>query len=204
MGLTDIGFIVTILTMNATPKNHPDTPGLLEGIFASKWGVPVITGLDALHGAKYVTLSSRLGVSRASVLRAVQTLIDSGVVRQNPGYGHPLRPEVVLTDLGVQIAPACSELRERIQNHPVSVVALKKWTMPVLHSVQSGAERFGDIRGSLPCATDRALVIALRDLQGVAMVRRKIENGYPPRPLYTQAPPAMIFRDILREIAEAA
>ena len=43
-------------------------------------------------------LQRRLDVTRDSLRRALDALIALGYVRRNEGYGHPLRPEYLITD----------------------------------------------------------------------------------------------------------
>ena len=50
---------------------------------------------------------------------------------RNPGYGHPLRPEYVLTPRGFRL-PACVRLVEALQRLDFEDGGLKKWSIPVL------------------------------------------------------------------------
>ena len=61
----------------------------------------------AVAKAKFVVLQKRLGISRSSLQRTLRALIDAGLVKKNPGYGHPMRPEYLLTERGAKVgAPA--------------------------------------------------------------------------------------------------
>jgi DNA-binding HxlR family transcriptional regulator len=100
-------------------------------------------------------------------------------VTRNPGHGHPLRPEYLLTPAGARVAPACLSLLDALPDRDRS---LKKWTLPVLAAVGDGA-RFNDLRGELP-ATPRALTLALKDLQTLGLVEREVVGGYPPTTRY--------------------
>ena len=43
---------------------------------------------------------ARLGLSRSMLTASLTQLIEAGWLQRNPGHGHPLRPEYVLTDAG--------------------------------------------------------------------------------------------------------
>jgi DNA-binding HxlR family transcriptional regulator len=57
-----------------------------------------------------VTLCRRTAAGGESVRRALAGLVARRLVSRNPGYGHPLRPEYVLTPAGARVAPACALL----------------------------------------------------------------------------------------------
>ena len=69
----------------------------LPALLHHRWAVPILAVLHREKGAKFVTLGSRLGVSRDSLRRSLDRLTQQRLVRRNPGYGHPMRPEYVLT-----------------------------------------------------------------------------------------------------------
>src|SRR6478736_5405251 len=79
------------------------TEELIE-LFHHRWAPPALALLGERGGARFVELQRRLGVGRESLVRALAALLASGLVRRNEGYGHPLRPEYVLTARGRRAA----------------------------------------------------------------------------------------------------
>lgn len=169
------------------------TDRLVE-LFHRRWSVPLLEALDRSDGAKFVTLSNRLGCSQTAVRETLDHLIQLKLVVPNPGYGHPLRPEYLLTQRGRKIAPACARLHRRIDRLGLSSIALKKWSMPVLYVAADGWERFTDIRAQLQRITDRALTLTLKDLVGANLIGRTVQSSFPPIPAYRVLPKA---RDLI-------
>ena len=160
-------------------------PGALIGLLHHRWAVPALAELDSVGGgAKLVTLQHRLGASRDVLKRTLAALSEAGLVAANPGYGHPMRPEWVLTGLGRRIAPACTALVSVLCRLEVEEVGLKKWSLPVAHALATVGGRFNAVRGVNAEVTPRALAQALRDLQDVGLVERSLVDGSPPRSEY--------------------
>jgi DNA-binding HxlR family transcriptional regulator len=155
-------------------------PSLIE-LFHHRWAAPVLAELRREKGTRFVLLANRLGVGRESLRRTLEALIANGHVARNPGYGHPLRPEYVLTPSGRGVAERCDRLLAALGSR--ADVGLKKWSMPVLVAL-AGATRFGDLREALPGVTPRALTLALKDLQATGLVEREVVDGYPPTTIY--------------------
>src|ERR1700742_3786009 len=72
----------------------------LIALFHHRWAPPALALLADRGGARFVELQRKLDVGRESLRRALDALIELGYVRRNPGYGHPLRPEYVITAAG--------------------------------------------------------------------------------------------------------
>ncbi len=154
------------------------TDELIE-LFHHRWAAPALALLGERGGARFVELQRRLDVGRESLRRALDALIGSGLVRRNEGYGHPLRPEYVLTAKGRRVA--------RIATGIVAVgdadALLRKWSVPVL--AELGAERrFTELRGGLTGITPRALALALQDLEAAGYLDREVRDTRPPSTVY--------------------
>ena len=171
-----------------------------ELIVHHRWSLPVLAELSALGGAKFVTLTNRLGASRESLRATLDALVDLGLVQGNPGHGHPMRPEYLLTAAGGRLAPACARLVEALRALDVEDVALRKWSLPVARGLVAGEERFNALKAQLPGVTPRALSIALRSLQEARLVERRIQDGSPPTPVYRLAPRARSLAPLLRAV----
>jgi DNA-binding HxlR family transcriptional regulator len=151
----------------------------LTSLFRRRWGCPIIAELHRTEGAKFVALVHKLQSNPGAMRQALDELIELGWVRRNPGYGHPLRPEYLLTRSGEKIAPACADLDAAIHTLSVEDVALRKWSMPALHAIGEGPTRFTEVVRSLPGATDRAVSLTLKELGHVAIVERRLVTGPP-------------------------
>jgi len=153
-------------------------------LFHHRWAVPVLAELARQGGSKYVTLLNRLGVSRGALSQTLNHLIDQRLVMRNPGYGHPLRPEYVLTKRGEPVAQRCIALSQRLAALALDAAGLRKWSGAALLAVDGGADRFGEIRDALRGVTDRALTLVLKDLASAGLIERRIIDTYPPQPVY--------------------
>src|SRR3954467_4738348 len=85
------------------------TPDLIE-LFHHRWAPPALALLAERDGARFVELQRKLGVGRESLRRALDALLELGLVRRNEGYGHPLRPEYLLTRAGLEAAPFAAQI----------------------------------------------------------------------------------------------
>lgn len=130
----------------------------------------------------------RLGVSRDSLRRTLTALAEMDLVRRNPGYGHPLRPEYVLTDMGRALGPATSDFVAAAQSREA---VMRKWTAPVIVGVGAGHRRFNALRSVLPTVTPRALTDTLRRGVAEGLLARQVQDGYPPWASYDLTSAAM-------------
>lgn len=115
---------------------------------------------------------------------SLDSLIKHGLVAPNPGYGHPLRPEYLLTAAGERIAPVCLRLDTVLAAGAIRDLGLRKWSMPVLDALRDGPRRFGELSLVLAGATDRALSRSLADLEKGLLVSRSVLAARPPASLY--------------------
>jgi DNA-binding HxlR family transcriptional regulator len=154
----------------------------LVPLFHHRWAVPVLAELDGLGGgARFVQLVNGLGVARQSLSTTLDDMAARGWIERNPGYGHPLRPEYLLTPAGRRLAPGCALLLRAVRRARVEEVALRKWSMPVVDAIGRGAARFGELREELAGVTPRVLSLTLRQLEeGGPLVLRLVSDGRPP------------------------
>ena len=158
--------------------------GRLVALFHHRWAVPVLVQLHREGGCKFVTIAGRLGMNRDSLRRTLDALIAEGWVLRNPGYGHPMRPEYVLTRDGARLAPWCDRFLERLRALGSEDAARRKWPMAVILALLQGHERFSEVMTFLPGVTARALATALKTLEVGGLVTRVVIDGYPPVPRY--------------------
>jgi DNA-binding HxlR family transcriptional regulator len=145
-----------------------------------RWSLPVLAEIGRTGGSRFAGLTGRLGVTGESLRRTLAYLQVEGLVDRNPGYGHPLRPEYLLTDGGREIAPRARKLHAALAGR--EDVGLKKWSLPVLAELDE-PRRFSELRAALP-ATPRALTLALKDLESAGLVHRTVTTDRPPRVRY--------------------
>jgi DNA-binding HxlR family transcriptional regulator len=169
-----------------------------QTLFHHRWAVPVLAELRRRRGARFIELRNALSVSRDSLARTLAALIKADLVARNPGHGHPLRPEYILTPDGARIADVCSRLLVELDG--LEEVGLRKWSMPVIRALGDGPLRFSAVRSALVGVTPRALALALKELQGAGLVERRVTDDYPPGTVYGLTARARPLARIVRAI----
>jgi|TARA_Y100000310_G_scaffold344084_1_gene455027 DNA-binding HxlR family transcriptional regulator len=129
---------------------------------------------------RFVVLVNHLGISRDSLTTSLNSLLELELIQRNPGYGHPLRPEYILTGAGKGVAKACHRY---LQAEPRSDTMTRKWTAPILLVCRDGRARFNEIRALLGI-TPRALTQSFKQLENEKLVNRIVDPGYPPSTSY--------------------
>lgn len=175
----------------------------LNLVFARRWAVPILAQLANSSGCKFVTLTKSLDGSRDSLKASLELLDTLGLVKPNAGHGHPMRPEYILTARGSLISKPAASLVRALDKADTIELGLKKWSMPTLHAVDTGAQRFTSIVDSLRSATDRAVSLALNDVQSMSMIQRTLIDGRPPRNAYTLTRKAKKLSPILIDMDNA-
>jgi len=166
-------------------RRHTKTTSPLAELFHHRWAAPVLAELSREGGgAKFATLAHRTGAGRDSLKRTLKALGEAGLIGPNPGYGHPMRPEYLLTPAGKRVAPLCEGLVGTLRRLGIEAVALRKWSMPVVHAVGVHGGRFSRVLAGLPGITPRALALALKQLQSAGLLERRIGEDYPPGVTY--------------------
>ena len=138
-----------------------------------RWALPVLGELYRDDGAKFITLVHRLNVSKDSLARTLEHLRTLDLAVKNPGYGHPLRPEYVLTPQGQVLGSSTVPLLKHAQRLGLLELLLKKWSLPVIWAVHHSFGRFTDVLGALPHVTSRALSLAVQDLERIELLQRE-------------------------------
>ena len=164
-----------------------------------RWSPPVLAELLRSSGTRFVALERQIGVSRESLRRTLAALIDAGLVVRNPGYGHPLRPEYVLSEEGKRVAAVCARLLAELEG--IEDAALRKWSLPVVAALGSGPRRFSQLRVALPEVSARALALALKNVAAAGLVERIVTPDYPPATVYRPTGRGRRLASILSELA---
>ncbi|MBA3366461.1 MAG: winged helix-turn-helix transcriptional regulator [Actinobacteria bacterium] len=169
-----------------------------------RWSPAVLAELHrGRAGGRFVALAHFVGLPRESLRRTLAALIEGGLVRRNPGYGHPLRPEYVLTARGTLVAPHCAELVAILNGLDIEEVALKKWSLPAVMALRDGGRRFGGLRSELEDVTGRALTTTLKDLVAARLVTRVVTDDYPPATVYALTRSARPLPPVLQRLVSA-
>lgn len=173
----------------------------LVQLFHRRWTVPALAALSRTGGAKFVTLLGATGASPGALRATLDELIARGWVRRNEGYGHPLRPEYLLTTTGERAARRCAALERTLARLGVSELARRKWSMPVLHVAGPRPARFSTLAARLTGVTDRALSLALRGLGESELIERRLVDAHPPGAVYVATPRGRLLVPTLAELA---
>lgn len=183
-----------------------------------RWTLPIVAALYRDQGCRFAALVHEIErasgaedggptPASASVRESLDHLIALGLAARNPGYGHPLRPEYILTDEGLAIGRACSEVDATVRRvNGLGAVLYRRWSLPIVRVVADGdGARFGEIRNALRDAggtsvTDRAVSLALTSLRTGGVVERILEADTGPiRGVYA---PAAWIRPLSAELVE--
>lgn len=150
----------------------------------NRWMAPLLALFAEKPGWRFAELLHRCGVARDSLSRTLDAALAAGWIARNSGHGHPLRPEYVVTGPGAEMAQAAKRVMVALAATGLAPEALTRWSLPALHVLGAGLDRFNLLARQLAPATPRALSMALRNLAANDLVAREIEPGYPPSSRY--------------------
>ncbi|MEM9208187.1 MAG: winged helix-turn-helix transcriptional regulator [Pseudomonadota bacterium] len=154
-----------------------------------RWNIPIVAELHRRSGAKFITLANCLSASRGSLCASISDLIEQGLVMRNPGHGHPMRPEYLLTPSGEAIGEQCLRLARLVERRNEADLAYRKWTLPLVAAIGAQAKRFNELRTLLGrSATPRAVTLGLKAMQSAGWAERSIIDAYPPAAGYALRP----------------
>jgi DNA-binding HxlR family transcriptional regulator len=158
-----------------------DTLRLLE---ANRWVIPVMGLLSRQRGARFAVIARAFGLPHNSLSRCLAHLVACGWVIPNPGHGHPLRPQYLLSEAGRPVGALCERIAEARERLEIAVAGLPRWSLPAVAGLAGEWTRFGELQARLRPVTPRALSTSLKAMIGSDLVRRRLEDAYPPVPLY--------------------
>jgi DNA-binding HxlR family transcriptional regulator len=163
-------------------------PQDLRALAKGRWTVPVLALLAEEKGARFARLVGALGLPRDSLVQTLDHLAAIGWIMRNPGHGHPLRPEYVLTPAGQEVGAACARMMDVRRRLAVGSTSLPRWSLPIIGRLDEDWARFTDLRNDLVPVTSRALSLNLQQMVAGRVVARRVKEDYPPTPLYGLAP----------------
>jgi DNA-binding HxlR family transcriptional regulator len=151
----------------------------------NRWTVALLVYLAAYRGARFVELLHRLSLSRDSLIRTLEAAKAAGWIAPNPGHGHPLRPEYILTVEGARLAVVAGKLQTAQTKIGLTPNTLTRWSLPLVRAIDKGDQRFNALTRTLAPATPRALSQGLRSLAETNLIIRELVDDYPPTSLYS-------------------
>ena len=157
---------------------------LLVKITTRAWSMTILSLMHEGMAGRQATLLKRTGAGRTAFAQSLSHLIELKLVERNPGYGHPLRPEYRLTELGSFVAERAHSISTINQQTPDSALLRRAWTLPIL-AASSEPIHFGGLKSRLLPITDRALSQSLKQLEACSWVYRDVDiTQRPARSIY--------------------
>lgn len=157
-------------------SRNPELSRLLR-LTHHRWVIPLVVAVGP--GERFAVLQRKLGVARQTLTRAVDAARDLGLVRRNPGHGHPLRPEYLLTPAGERIRESCARILRAARAADAGELVARKWVLPVLASLSrpvgpggSGAMSFAELQRAAAPITPAALTTTLDELLEAGWIQR--------------------------------
>ncbi|MFY0617279.1 MAG: winged helix-turn-helix transcriptional regulator [Shimia sp.] len=146
---------------------------LLVKITSRAWALDIMAQMHRGVPGRQAALIAASGAGRTAFGVSLAHLMELGLVARNPGHGHPLRPEFVLTDLGAVAAAKADEILQAAEESDTKLLR-KSWTVPVL-ALAAQPQRFSGLKARLGAITDRALSTSLQTLEAQDWVTREID-----------------------------
>jgi DNA-binding HxlR family transcriptional regulator len=156
----------------------------LRRLTSGRWLMPLMAHLSAEGGSRFATLLARLGLSRSALAATLSQLAEAGWIERNPGHGHPLRPEYVLTAAGEPIAAFSQRVMAQRERLGLEPSGLPRWSLPLAARLDGEQARFSTLRLALAPVTPRALSLTIKQMLSANLVSRSLEDDFPPVPLY--------------------
>lgn len=157
---------------------------VLRRLTAGRWLVPLLAHLGEHGGSRFAMMLNQVGLSRSALTASLAALIEAGWVTRNPGHGHPLRPEYILTVEGAPVAAWCVRMMAQRRQLGLGAGDLPRWSLPVVARLDHGSARFSMLREPLAPITPRALSLTLKQLLASDLVGRELEDRFPPVAIY--------------------
>ena len=107
-----------------------------------------------------------------------------GWIMRNPGHGHPLRPEYLLSGTGAPIAAWCARVMRERARLGLEPEAIGRWSLPLVGQLQAGWQRFSELERALVPITPRALSLTVQQSIAHDLARRSADRrryGLTPR-----------------------
>jgi DNA-binding HxlR family transcriptional regulator len=156
----------------------------LRWLVGSRWFVPLLARAGREDGVRFASLLASLAISRSMLGATLDQLLRKGWLMRNPGHGHPLRPEYLLTEAGRPVGAWCERVMEARERLGLDNQALGRWSLPLVARLDRRWERFSWLEAQLSPISPRSLSLGLKQLLEAGLADRRLEDAFPPRPLY--------------------
>ena len=160
----------------------------LTRLSAGRWLVPLLAmaskDANAGGGLRFAEAVRRLGLARGVARASLDALVAGGWLARNPGHGHPLRPEYVLTGAGRAAGEWSEAVMAARAELGLAPDALTRWTLPLVAALAGGEARFGALSAALAPVSPRALSLTLKAALAERLAARRLEASFPPVPVY--------------------
>lgn len=157
---------------------------LLVKITSRAWALDILAHMHRGVRGRQAALLAATGAGRTAFGASLAHLMELGLVMRNPGHGHPLRPEFVLTEQGVVAAQMADKVLGAVPDETAIKLLRKSWTVPVL-ALAATPQRFSGLKSGLGTITDRALSTSLQKLEAQDWMAREIDlSERVPFPIY--------------------
>lgn len=157
----------------------------LRRLVAGRWLLPLLAHVAASGGGgRFAAMAASLGASRSALAASLAALQEAGWLARNPGHGHPLRPEYVLTPSGEPVAAFCAQVMAQRARLGLEPGQLPRWSLPLILRLDADKARFSMLRDALRPVTPRALSLTLKQMLSVNLVERALEDEFPPIAIY--------------------
>lgn len=156
----------------------------LRWLMGSRWFAPLLALASREEGVRAAALAARLGISRSMLSATLRQLLGKGWLMRNPGHGHPLRPEYVLTGAGRPVGAWCERVMEERRRLGLEADRLGRWALPLVARLDRRWGRFSWLETQLSPISPRSLSLGLKQLLDTGLADRRLEHSFPPMPLY--------------------
>lgn len=143
------------------------TPQMIRRLSSGRWLMPILAQMSREDGSRFGGLVRALGLSRSVLSGHLVALERFGLIVRNPGHGHPLRPEYLLTDEGVAVAAWCERVMRERTRLGLEPGSLGRWSLPLIGQLHAGWQRFSQLEQMLTPITPRALSLTVQQARGV-------------------------------------
>ena len=159
----------------------------LRRLTASRWLIPILAMMHRQPGSRFSALVRQLGISRSMLSASLDTLERERWIVRNPGHGHPLRPDYLLTPSGRDVAAWSAAADQALIAAGINSSALGRWSLPLLAAFGGGSARFKHFAEALAPISPRALSMALDQLAALRLIEKIRELAHHPRYRMTRA-----------------
>jgi DNA-binding HxlR family transcriptional regulator len=159
-------------------------PEVLRRLGGNRWAMPVMAFLHREGGARFAVVARRFGISPHSLARCLEYLRECGWLIPNPGHGHPLRPEYLLSDAGRPVGVLSDRIMGERERQGLDAADLSRWSLPLVAGLVGDWRRFGELQVRLDPISPRALSLTLKQAIEQTLVDRRVEDAFPPVALY--------------------